>query len=232
MVDIPKSLRTLRGKYRIAQNVFVCCILHIVEANDHEMQLFLGVKRRRDGQVPVGTRIFLDMEPLNKIKGEKKQSTECLSITVKEVREMDGQQLLICSTLQKESITERRQKERISAEFSLRLADSGAVFTVVDGTDRGLTLRYTSNKPLISLLVDRTYEFIINYKETDYPLSGQIKHIHYDWKAFQHTIGVHFPEPGKEQEVILNLLLDPEYTVKISTNQTVDTSQGKVSIED
>lgn len=232
-------LRVLKGKYRIARNVYAICRLDVLEADDREMRLFLGLKRRADTAVAVGTRVFMDATPLNRSEHAPQESSELvsLSVTVREVREMDGKPLLICSCMQRETLADRRSEPRRATDFRLRLADGSADFKVTEGTVRGLTIEAavpekkpnTQGKPLLSLMVDRDYAFTVTHKETDYPLLGTIRHIHYDWKSYRHRLGLSLSALTSEQEIILHRLLDPNYTIPISNRQTIDTSQGKIS---
>jgi hypothetical protein len=236
--------RVLKGKYRIARNVYATCRLDVLSADDQEMRLFLGLKQRGDTAAAVGTRIFLDATPLNQPpersepSGAAPSELVCLSVTVREVRETEGRPLLVCSGIQRETLTDRRSEPRRPADFPLRLADGSAAFRVTEGNVHGLTLEaaepekgrdQAAGKPLLSLMVDRGYDFTVTHKETDYRLSGAIKHIHYDWKRYRHRLGVALSDLSDDQEIVLNRLLDPDYTVPISNRQTIDTSQGKIS---
>lgn len=227
MSNTPTSLRILRGKYRITQNVYVACVLHVLEANDQDMRLFLGVKRRADTMIPVGTKIFLESDK------DTSNGLVSLSTTVKELQVSNGKPLLVCAAIQKEAITDRRKgDERRPVDFPVVLAAGYAQFKAIHGSIQGLTLECNGPRALTSLVVNRRYQFSVHYKDNDYLFPAIIKHIHYDWKKYAHRIGIQFDGLSQEQSVVMNLLIDPEYTVQISTKQTVDTSQGKISAND
>ena len=85
---------------------------------------------------------------------------------------------------------------------------------------------------MVSLSLNRVYNFSVQLKGETYPLPGQIKRIQYDWTSYQHIIGVDFSALNKDQDIILSLMVDPEYTVQLSNKQTVDTASGKISVDD
>jgi hypothetical protein len=233
MSSAPRTLRILRGKYRITRNVYACCTLDVLDANDHQMQLFLGLKKRGDSTMPVGTRIVLMGNNAGKDPAAPPASeAESYSVTVQELGEQDGKPLLICTPIQRETFPERRKLPRRPVLFPIKMVHNDALFSAIDGNERGLTLKYSAQKALTALLVGNSYAFEVFHKDTHYTLSGEIKHIHYDWKYYEHLIGVHFPKLSKELLVVLNLLIDPDYKVQINSTQSIDTSAGKISQED
>lgn len=223
--------RTVDGRYRIARNVHASCRLDIMEEDADGLKLFLGVKKKGDSTVAVGTRIFLDIPAAKNVKVFQPKEIESESVTVLEVSELDGKALLSCSAIQRESFADRRAQPRQKVSFPIRLEEAANLqFMAVEGNLRGFSLQATGGqKTLTRLVVDRQYAFTVRHKEIDYTLPGTIHHIRYDWKEYRHGLGVSFSELTSEQEVVLNLLIDPNYTVPISTAQTIDTSQGKIS---
>jgi hypothetical protein len=212
-----ERIRTLKGKYRIARNVFVQCRLDVLEANDRQMLLHLGHKRKADTSVPVGTQIIL-LGPDNKL--------EQLTTTVKEV---DENHLHTCTPLKREPIEERRQESRVPVDFKLWLATHE--LKAIDGNIRGFTLQAGgSHGALTSLVIEHVYEFRVAYKDVDYVFDGVLRHIHYDWNTYRHRLGVHFPGLSPEQETIFNLLIDPTYIVPLAESSSIDTSTGKISL--
>jgi hypothetical protein len=145
---------------------------------------------------------------------------------------MDGKPLLVCSTIHKETRPDMRQWERREVRFPVTITNSGSRFESLNGCSRGLSLLYKPNRAMVSLSLEKIYPFSIHLKGEQYLFDGNIKHIQYDWDSHHHTIGVHFPHLSKDQEIVLNRLIDPEYKITISNKSTVDSSAGKISIDD
>ncbi len=228
------TTKTLRGRYQLTKNIFVTCYLDVLEANNNGIQAFIGVKNRGDSTVPLGSRIFFDADAINKINARRNQSYDIFSIVVQAVQEMNGRPLHVCTPILKENYADRRQVERKPSSFPVMVTDrrSDTDFIATDGNASGLTLRYTGRKAMLNLAIRETYTFIVDYKGKQYQLSGEVKHIQYDWKTHEHSMGVHFPKLTDDEELILNLLVDPSYTINVSGKQTVDTTAGKVSADD
>ena len=226
------TTRTLRGKYRLSKNIFVTCYVNVLEATDKEIRTFIGLKQRGDNEVTVGTQIFFDAGPLNLVHFETDRTVELYSITVLKVEENEGGMLHICTPIDKEVRPDLRARNRMVAEFPVRLADKDTEFVVKDGTSKGLALIYKEKRAMASLIVNKSYDFTVTYKDHDYTIPADIKHIQYDWRSHRHMVGIHFPKVTQDQEIILNLLLDPDYTIPITDNQTVDTALGKISLKD
>lgn len=226
------STRTLRGKYQLTKHVFVCCYLDILEATDQDISLFLGIKKRSDSLVPIGTRIFFNAEIINKINARRTNTFDEFSVRVLSIEDSGGKPLHKCSPIQKETRSDLRKEPRKAAHFQLQLKDAKTEFIAIDGTASGLTLHYKAKKAMLSLKIGQAYEFMAAYKGVPYSLPGKIQHIQYDWRSHEHVIGVHFSGLSQEQQVILNLLIDPEYTIEIDDKQTVDTTAGKVSLQE
>jgi hypothetical protein len=231
-MSTPQKTKPLRGKYQLAKNIFVTCYLDVLEATDQEIRTFIGLKKRGDATVPIGTRIIFDAGVINRINVRRHGSLDIISIQVLKLEVMGGKPLHVCTAIQKGSRGDLREAERKEAEFPVFIEGKDAQFMASGGTTKGLSLHYTSKRAMLSLTLNRTYDFRVNYKGSDYIFQGVIKHIQYDWKNHEHLIGVHFPTLGPDEEIILNLLLDPEYTIDISGRQTVDTSVGKISALD
>lgn len=217
--------RRLRGKYQITKNTFVTCYLDVLEASSNGLRTFIGLSRRADTVVPVGTKIFFNAEPIR--DQSQSQSFDLYSITVQKIEDENGQPLLVCSPIQKETRPDLRSEERKIKEFPVTLQN--ASFIAKGGTAKGLTLYYAAKKALLSLALKQVYQFSVEYKGATYHLPGEIKHIHYDWKTHEHLLGVAFSKLPKQEEAVLNFLLDPEYTVPIAEKQTIDTALGKIS---
>ena len=221
------TTKTLRGKYQLSKNTYVACYLDVVEATDKEIHTFVGLKKRADGVVPNGARIYFDAEMINKINVRRSNTFDIFSVTVLFTRPSNGKTLHICSPINKETHGNLRETER--QPMGVHAVLNEAQFTVTDATRQGLTLLYTSKKSIMSLVVNHHYELLIQYKDESYPFPVEIKHVQYDWRSHEHVIGVQFGELSEDQQTILTLLLDPRFSIDLSGPQTVDTHQGKVS---
>lgn len=217
-----------KAKYQITKNVFAACFLDILEADEEGARALLGVKQRSDTLAPPGTRIFFNVDSNREKSGEY----PVFSMTVKAVEEREGQKRLLCTPIHKEIYPERRAQARRPLNFPVLLVDSQTLFQAESGASESLTLTYMAQKAILKLTVNRTYDFKVNFKGEDCHLQGVVKHIHYDWRTFEHRVGIHFPQLGKDEQIMLNLMVDPNYVVPISENQTVDTSAGKVSLNE
>lgn len=226
------TTKVLKGKYQLSKNIFVSCYLNVLEATDQEIRAFVGLKRNTHTQVPIGTKIIFDSGAITKPGITSSSSFEILSITVRQIEERNGQPLLVCTSIQKETRQNERANERREVDFPLQIANSSAEFIAKNGNSKGLTMQYTANRAMVSLSLNRIYNFSVQLKGETYQLPGRIKRIQYDWKSYHHLIGVDFSDLNKDQDIILNLMVDPDYTVQLSNKQTVDTASGKISLDD
>ncbi len=217
-----------KGRFQINKNVYAACYLDVIEANNQEVRLVLSTKKRGDHQVAIGTRIFMDV-PTSQ---ETAQPFDTLSVTVLKIEEKDQQFIHFCTPIQKASHPDRRQQPRKAVDFPVLLVDSQTLFLAVNGTPTGLTLRYAAQRAMLKLTIGQTYQFKFNCKGEDCNIQGVVKHIQYDWQTFEHRVGVHFPNMSKDEQIMLNLMVDPNYVVPISTKQTIDTGAGKISLND
>jgi hypothetical protein len=217
-----------KARYQITKNVFVHCYLQVLDANNQEVRLLLGVKHRSDTQVPIGTRIFLSTGGMN-LEGSQ---LSVYSVTVLNVEERDGLFVHICTPISRELADNRRAQPRLSVDFPVLLVDSQTLFMATDGTPEGLGLTYTAQRAILKLTLNESYDFKFNCKGEDCRLKGVIKHIQYDWRTFQHRIGLHFQDLRKDERILLNIMVDPDYTVPISNTQTIDSGAGKISHKD
>jgi hypothetical protein len=150
---------------------------------------------------------------------------------VKRVEDMNGSPLHVCTPINKASRENMRATERRPVDFPVSLANANATFIARDGNSQGLTLQYVARHATMSLMLERSYEFSVTLKDTEHLLPGTVKHIQYDWQTHQHVVGVHFGSLNKDQEMIMNLLVDPDYIIPISNNASVDTATGKISVD-
>ncbi|MBY0402526.1 MAG: PilZ domain-containing protein [Cyanobacteria bacterium] len=224
--------KTLLGKYQIKENMFVQCFLEVFEANDREFKTFIGIKRQADVVVPIGTRIYLNADSINKIISRRSNSFEQFFVIVKGLGEQDNRPLQICTPLSKEAQSDRRETPRIPVNFSVSVATEEGediVFSAKNGTAKGLTLQYKSKHILLGgINLNNYYDFRIPYKGQEYFFKGVVKHIHYNWKTHEHVIGVCFEDLKTDSHTILSLLIDPNYRIDISHKETIDPITGKV----
>jgi len=224
----PGKAKVLKGKYQVTKNIYVVCYLYLVEATHDEVRTFIKLKSNAFTCIPAGTTILFNV---GKPKASKNGVYKVCSAKVKGVEELDGQALHICTPIQTSERRNLRATERRPVHFPVGLSNSQAIFNALEGNNQGLTLRYSANHAMVSLTLNQTYEFKVTLKDELYCLPGSIKHIQYDWQTHQHVIGVYFGDLNKDQSMILNLLVDPEYVVPISNNASVDTAAGKISLD-
>lgn len=182
--------------------------------------------------VPIGTKIYFNADPINKLNVLRQKDFEVIYITVQKIEEVDGKPLHICTPIHKETRPEMRGSERKEVHFPVIMANSSSQFEAVNGCSEGLSLLFKPNRAMVSLSLNRPYQFSINFKEETYLLDGTIKHIQYDWASHHHVIGIHLSNLTKDQEILLNRLIDPEYKINISNKSTIDSAAGKISIDD
>lgn len=222
------SRTVTRGRYQINKSVFAACFLEIIEANQQQLRLLLYSKKRGDQQVPVGTRIMLEFVG----SAEDNQTFVSNTVTVLKVESEDEQFIHVCTPIQQSISQERRKQERRPVSFPVLLIDSQTLFSAVNGSINGLELRYAAQRAMMKLTVGQNYQFKFNCKGEDCLLKGVVRHIQYDWLTFEHRVGIHFPSLTKDEQIMLNLMVDPEYIVPISDKQTIDTGAGKISLND
>jgi hypothetical protein len=214
--DSETVIKTLKAKYRIARNVFALCRLDVLEATDQQMKLLVGVLKKGDRQLTVGTQLIL-LNP---------GSMEFMATHIKSVEEAN---VYLCNPLKIDPIEERRQEARRDTDFTVYLGEQP--LKAINGSYLGLTLQTEgAQSTLTNLAVDRVYALKVTYKQVEYVLDGVLRHLHYDWKTYHHTLGVHFPGLNQEQETVLRFLVDPNYTVPVAESQRVDTATGKISL--
>jgi hypothetical protein len=227
-----KKTRRLRGKYKITKNTFVICYLDVLEASSQGIRTFIGLSRRADTVVPIGTKIFFNAEPMQ--AQSQSQSFDLYSINVQQIEDVNGHPLLVCSPIQKETRPDLRSDERKMTEFPVTLSGQSqdTSFIAKNANSKGFTLHHVAKRAILSLVLNQVYQFSVEYKGTTYHLPGEIKHIHYDWKTHEHLVGVAFSQMSEQERTIVNLLADPTYTVPMAEKQTVDTALGKISDAD
>jgi hypothetical protein len=222
-------LKKLLGKYQIKPNIYVICTVDVIDANETQLVAALGTRRSGDTVVPVGTRLFFNADSLNKITAKHSNTFEVISVTVKAQAKDQGNPVLVCTPIQKETRGDLRQTPRQAAVFPIRLQGHETKMLVNAGSLMGLSIIYPSTRPVLNLRIDQEINAIITHKEREFIYKGLIKHIHYDWKTHQHKVGLALTEMDEDSRVILNLMLDPAYKIDISHKESIDTSEGKIS---
>jgi hypothetical protein len=197
--------------------------------------LFLGVKRNADVVVPVGTKIYLNADSINKITARRSNVFDVFYVVVRGVADHNGRPLHMCSALIKESHPDMRRTPRTPVDFpaSVEMESGEAVqFTAKNATLEGLTLISKSQYVLLGgIHLGASHDFKIAYKGKDYFFNGKVCHIHYNWKTHEHIIGITFTGLTSDQEIIMNLLIDPEYRIDISHKETIDPLTGRIMKE-
>lgn len=224
--------KTLLGKYQIKENLFVACHLEVFDANDREFKTYIGIKRNADVIVPVGTKIYLNADSINKIISRRSNTFDVFYVVVKGLIEMNNRPLQICTPISKETHPELRREPRNDVQFSVSVeTESGEdiLFQAKSGTVGGLTLQYRSKHILLGgINLGNRYDFKMPYKGKEYFFNGKVQHIHYNWKTHEHMIGVSFDKLDSDHNTILNLLIDPNYKIDISHKETIDPRTGRV----
>jgi hypothetical protein len=227
------AAKTLMGKYQVRDNMHVICSLEVVDAKDGEFRTFIGIRRTSDVTVPIGTRIYLNADSIHKITARRTNVYDVYFVTVIGHEEIEGRPLHICEPLNKDTHPDLREVPRVSLDLPtwVTLGDDGdrILFQVVNGTTSGFTLAYRSNHVLLGgIHLEEAYTFWVPYKDKEYDFMAFVKHIQYNWRTHEHRIGIEFCEMDSDHEVVLNLLIDPNYKIDITHTETIDPLTGKV----
>jgi hypothetical protein len=226
------KMRTIRGKFQIKPNIYVNCNLEVEDVDAKQFRVFVGIKRRADTALPVGTILYLnpetdklgDSDPLTKGGEFFHPFVKVLGHQVYR----DEDTVNICTPLQMEKHAELRQTPRLKAKFTTHIAQNpNTVFQVKDGSVRGLGLLFQSRDAVNSLDLDTPYEFIVRHKGEDYALPAVIRHIQFNWKAYEHHMGLAFQNLTSTQETVIQILLDPDYEVALLDGE-IDAAAGKI----
>ncbi|MBX2859877.1 MAG: hypothetical protein KTR14_01485 [Vampirovibrio sp.] len=212
----------ISAKYQIKPNVFAMCNLEIVEVDEQGVQALFGIRQIGDTSLMPGTAVYFCT---NK-SGTVNQSC----VTVQQVKN-DGKKVRhYCSPITTLAPEDRRTIPRKESEFFIKLSESKATFLAENGTQEGLKLRYKSKQAVLSLNVGKQYNFKTPHKGTEYNFDGIIRYVIYDWRKYEHILGVSFEGLDDTHQTVLNLLIDPNYKVELS-DQKIDASAGKVSAD-
>lgn len=226
------QMKTLRGTYQIKPNTFVSCHLEIEEAAENEWRLYVGIVRRADRRLPPGTRIFIDPQSFRQAEhpGAKPDATtfETLSLVVREHLVYSGtsETVHLCSGLQRETHANRRAAVRREAAFPMALGDD-FTWQVVNASIKGLAMTYQTRTPVISMALGREYSFQALHKGQPYQFALRLRHIHSNWETFTHTLGFEMGALSVDQETVLNLLIDPAFTISLRDAE-VDAGEGRI----
>lgn len=226
--EVVKKARTLRGKYELKKNIAVSCYIDVQQATDQNMRLLIGVKKRGDNQVAVGTRIYLNAESINKINARRSGSFDTFSTVVLDVKPYQGKVLHICSPIMRETTPDRRLQQRFDCDFHLSQAHSGINYRILNGSSSGAKLIYQDRRAVMSLILGTQSNFQTAYKDRIYRFNGEVHHILYDWRRHTHEVGIIWRGLTSETETIWNLLINPEYSVDITSKHKIDGGEGKI----
>ncbi len=226
--EVVKKPRTLRGKYQLKKNIGVSCYLDVQGATDQGMQVHIGVKKRGDNRVAVGTRIFLNAESINKINARRTGTIDIFSTTVTDVQLFQGKYLHVCTPIKRETVTDRREEPRYDCDFHLSQSHSRVNYRILNGSPSGAKLIYQDKKAVMSLVLGSQTCFQTAYKDRLYQFNGLVHHILYDWRRHIHEVGIVWQGFTGETETIWNLLINPDYSVDLTGKHKVDGGEGKI----
>ncbi len=212
----------LNGKYQIKPNIFVDCLLNIIEATAQNVRVQVGIHTAGDTEVPPGTKLFL---PSQKATG----SFDILSIDAQSHEKQYGRHVMICSPIHKETRAEQRKTERVTTDFAIQIQESeGLNFKVFEGSLDGLGVSFEASKLFIGLMLDNEYTLEAHYKSEQITFPGKIIHMHYNWHTRQHRMGIQILEMTHQREIILERLLNPNLNLEIKQKATIDTEEARI----
>ncbi len=227
-------MRTLRAKFQIKSNICVHCHVEVEDVSDTEFRIYVGVKRRGDTVLPIGSRIYIFPENMkvkkdgdNDLESEGLYETASVQVLKHVVYEGDGSTVHLCTPIQRKLHKNLRSIERKPASFELRHGDQQE-FSAENATTQGLGLLFKSEHPILAMTQDREYTLTATHKDKEYDFPGIIKHILYNWKTYEHRIGFELNPLDTQKEIVLNILIDPEYKTDLSAS-TVDAASGKIT---
>lgn len=226
-----KIIKKLKGRYQIKPNIYVTVYLDICKADNDEFHTYVSLKKLHDTVIPVGARLYFESEGITQIKARRSGQYDQYFVTVMDTEVTESACLHLCTPVEIESFPERRTKPRKDTQFRVQFGgDLTKDFIAIDGSvEGGIRLEYRSLKAMMGFKLQETYEFQFAYKNAQYVFSARVKHIQYNWKTHGHQIGVELVDNKSDGYFVLNRLIDSDYTVDISTKQSIDTSAGKIS---
>ncbi len=236
-------MRTLRAKFQIKSNIYVHCYVEIEDISDTECRAYIGVKRRADTILPIGSKVFINPESLKTkkvAKNKKNETTEdsketpsddheeaFIRVLEHQIYSGDEETVHICSPIQRESRKDLRKIERKASLFKMRYGEDTEIL-VENGSTKGLGLLIKSEHAILSMTLDREYTLTATHKGKEYSFPGSVKHILYNWKTYEHRLGFELKPLSRQKEIVLNILIDPDYKTDLS-GSTVDAATGKIT---
>ncbi len=222
---------SLRVKYQVRKNLFVTCYLDVVDATAEGFKAQVGIRIPGDTVIPTGTKLYLahthEDNPL-----QEGNMFEMYYVTVKGVESLKGMPVQVCSAITKEKREDLREIERKDCYFEIRIAEvEEGEYTAINGSIGGLTVMYQTDKRFSGLVLGSNYHFTAQYKNELLSVPSQITHIHYDWHTNQHLMGLKVLNLTRDQEVILNKLIDPAYTIEIKHKSLVDADEARIRVD-
>ncbi len=236
------KMKTLRAKFQIKSNIFVHCYVEVEDVSDTEFRAYIGVKRRADTVLPIGAKVFINPDSLKPksvvskkddeadFKGKSEdEAHEFVFVRVLKHQVYEGSEgtVHICSPIQRENRNNLRKTPRKPSDFKI-YHGKDIEFSVENGSTKGLGLFFKSNNAVVAMTPNREYTLTATHKEKEYSFPGSIKHILYNWKTYEHRIGFELQPLSKEKEIVMNILIDPEYKISLS-GSTVDAATGKIT---
>lgn len=226
-----KIIKKLKGRYQIKPNIYVTVYLDICKADSEGFETYVSLKKLHDTVIPPGARLYFESDGITQMKARRSGQFDQYFVTVLDTDMTEDACLHFCTPVEIESFPDRRQIPRKNTEFSVQFTgDLTKDFIATNGSvEGGLRLEYQSQKAMMGFKLKNLYDFQFNYKSNIYTFQGLVKHIQYNWKTHGHQIGLELVDNKEDGFYVVNRLIDSEYTVNISTKQSIDTSAGKIS---
>jgi len=217
----------INAKYQLRKNLFVWCQLELTTHSETSITTYVGVKGPGDTKLPIGTTLFFDPVALS---NEIKPSSSSYDFVVAKVvahEDVPGKKAPLhqCS-LTHQSRQNTRNLTRKPCQFSM--TSGNLQLLVTNGSVEGLNLMLKAETMLSSMTQGRQYPLTANFKNQNYTFNVVVQHIHYNWQTFHHQVGVQLLPLSKEEETVMNMLIDPNFKVELKT-AAVDAASGKIS---
>ncbi len=222
--------RELKAKYKLNKYIFVSCCLEIIEATSDGLLARIGIREPGDTVIAVGTRLYLSSNAVRNEQGNP--AYEIYHVTVQGVEMAEGQPLLVCSPIAKETRNETRTVVRKPTRFDVHFEEIPETpLSAISGSIGGLTLLAHPSRLFVGLVLDKQYTLCAKYRNRPLSIPVQVKHLLYDWHSNEHALGVKVLELNDDQEFMLQRLIDPNYTEEEKEKAAVDTEEFRIRPE-
>lgn len=221
--------QSLRAKYRINNNLYITCYLDIIDATAEGFLAQVGIRVPGDTVIPIGTKLYLASSQVKHSTPENKGFINLFYVAVKGVEINYGVPVQVCSPICRETRPDMRQRERMKTQFNIEIEEMGdAHFIVVEGSTGGLTVLYQASKVFAGLVLGNKYKVNVPLREETLAFPVRVTHILYDWRTYQHLIGVEVLELTQSQEFLLSRIIDPNAKTDISQHASIDTEEARI----